>query len=80
MLKVHSFTIAYPENAGLEQTAEKLAARIEHYHIPKNVRTRTGIRHTAEVEYRTPAAREEAARTAAYLWNLGKVLTGQPLE
>ena len=37
-------------------------------------------RHTAEVEYRTPAAREEAARTAAYLWNLGKVLTGQPLE
>ena len=37
-------------------------------------------RHTAEVEYRTPEGREEAARGAAYLWNLGKVLTGVPGE
>lgn len=37
-------------------------------------------RHTAEVEYRTEEKREEAARQAAYLWNLGKVLTGVPGE
>ena len=37
-------------------------------------------RHTAEVEYRTQAERENAASQAAYLWNLGKVLTGVPGE
>ena len=37
-------------------------------------------RHTAEVEDRTEEKREEAARQAAYLWNLGKVLTGVPGE
>ena len=37
-------------------------------------------RHTAEVEYRSEKDRESAARQAAYLWNVGKVLTGQPLE
>ena len=37
-------------------------------------------RHTAEVEYRSDAGREEAARQAAYLWNIGKVLTGTPGE
>ena len=35
-------------------------------------------RHTAEVEYRSPEGRENAARQAAYLWNIGKVLTGVP--
>ena len=37
-------------------------------------------RHTAEVEYRSPEGRENAARQAAYLWNIGKVLTGVPGE
>ena len=37
-------------------------------------------RHTAEVEYRTESGREEAARQAAWLWNIGKVLTGVPGE
>ena len=37
-------------------------------------------RHTAEVEYRAPAEREDAARRAAYLWNIGKVLTLTPGE
>ena len=29
---------------------------------------------TAHFEYRTPAERDEAARKAAYLWNIGKVV------
>lgn len=37
-------------------------------------------RHTAEVEYRAEKDREAAARQAAYLWNIGKVLTGVPGE
>ena len=37
-------------------------------------------RHTAEVEYRSAEGRENAARQAAYLWNIGKVLTGVPGE
>ena len=37
-------------------------------------------RHTAEVEYRSPEGRENAARQAAFLWNIGKVLTGVPGE
>ena len=37
-------------------------------------------RHTVEVEYRSPDKREEAARQAAYLWNVGKLLTGTPGE
>ena len=37
-------------------------------------------RHTAEVEYRSAEGRESAARQAAYLWNIGKVLTGVPGE
>ena len=37
-------------------------------------------RHTAEVEYRSPEGRENAARQAAYLCNIGKVLTGVPGE
>ena len=37
-------------------------------------------RHTVEVEYRSPDKREEAARQAAYLWNVGTLLTGTPGE
>ena len=50
MLKIHSITIAYPESAGLRPLAEKLAEQMEGYRIPGDVRTRTGIRHTAEVQ------------------------------
>ena len=33
---------------------------------------------TAHVSYKTPEERLEAARQAAYLWNIGKVLTDTP--
>ena len=36
--------------------------------------------HTAEVEYKKPEQREEAAKKAAYLWNIGKVLNSNPNE
>ena len=29
---------------------------------------------TAPIEYKTPADRENAARSAAHLWNIGKVI------
>ena len=29
---------------------------------------------TAQIEYKTPQEREEAARTAARLWNFGKIM------
>ena len=32
--------------------------------------------HTASFEYKTPAERPEAARKAAYLWNIGKAIRG----
>lgn len=31
---------------------------------------------TAHFEFRSPAQREEAARSAAHLWNIGKVVRG----
>ena len=31
---------------------------------------------TAHFEFRTPEQRREAAQTAAYLWNIGKVVRG----
>ena len=31
---------------------------------------------TAHFEYKSPDKREEAARSAAYVWNLGKVVRG----
>lgn len=31
---------------------------------------------TAAFEFKTPAEREQAARTAAHLWNIGKVMRG----
>lgn len=31
--------------------------------------------HTVEVEYRKPEKREEAAESAAHLWNIGKVIS-----
>ena len=31
---------------------------------------------TAHFEYKTPDKRREAARSAAYLWNIGKVVRG----
>ena len=35
---------------------------------------------TAEVEFKTPEARLEAARQAARLWNMGKVIRCDPGE
>ena len=31
---------------------------------------------TAAFEFKTPAEREQAARTAAHLWNIGKIMRG----
>ena len=31
---------------------------------------------TAHAEYKTPAERDEAARRAAHVWNIGKVVRG----
>ena len=31
---------------------------------------------TAAFEFKSPAEREQAARTAAHLWNIGKVMRG----
>lgn len=36
--------------------------------------------HTAEVEYKVPDGRLEAARMAATRWNIGKVLRSDPGE
>ena len=49
MLKLNSVTIVYPESAGLQPLAEKLAAEIKGYRIPGSVRARTGIRRTEEI-------------------------------
>ena len=35
---------------------------------------------TAEIEYKTPEARLEAAKQAAHLWNMGKVIPCSPGE
>ncbi len=35
---------------------------------------------TAAFEFRTPAEREEAARQAAHMWNIGKVIRANPNE
>ena len=35
---------------------------------------------TAPIEYKTPDKRLEAAQTAAYLWNLGKIIRPTPGE
>ena len=35
---------------------------------------------TAAFEYRTPDTREKAARDAAHMWNIGKVLRSNPNE
>ena len=35
---------------------------------------------TAPIEYKTPAERLEAARQAAHLWNIGKVIRADPGE
>lgn len=35
---------------------------------------------TAEIEYKTPEARLEAAKQAAHLWNMGKVIPCSPAE
>lgn len=32
--------------------------------------------HTAQIEFKTPAEREEAARMSALLWNHGKIVRG----
>ena len=34
--------------------------------------------HTVHIEYRTPADRPDSVRSAAHLWNIGKVLTDTP--
>ncbi len=36
--------------------------------------------HTAEVSYRTPEERMEAAKSAAHRWNIGKVISSEPGE
>lgn len=36
--------------------------------------------HTAEIEYHSEDDREESARQAAYLWNIGKVINSNPNE
>ena len=36
--------------------------------------------HTADFPYKTERERAEAARTAAHLWNIGKVLRGNSNE
>jgi len=35
---------------------------------------------TAEVEFKNQAEKENAARTAADIWNMGKVVSGNPGE
>jgi len=35
---------------------------------------------TAEIEFTSEQQRPEAAKQAAYLWNIGKVLSGNPGE
>ena len=35
---------------------------------------------TAEIEYKTPEARLDAAKQAAHLWNMGKVIPCSPGE
>lgn len=36
--------------------------------------------HTVEVSYESDADRESAAKKAAYLWNLGKIISSAPGE
>ena len=36
--------------------------------------------HTATVDYRTPEERPDAAKRAATLWNIGKVITSRPSD
>ena len=36
--------------------------------------------HTATVDYRTPEERMNAAKRAAMLWNIGKVVTSSPSD
>ena len=36
--------------------------------------------HTAEIPYASDDARAEAAKSAAHLWNIGKVLRSDPRE
>ena len=50
MLKLHSVTIAFPESSRLTRLAGKLAAQLESYRVPGDVRSRIGIRHIREVE------------------------------
>ena len=35
---------------------------------------------TGHFEYKTPADREEAARKAAQIWNIGKIVRANPAE
>ena len=35
---------------------------------------------TAHFEYKSPSRREEAARAAAQIWNIGKVVRANPAE
>ena len=50
MLNLHQITIAYPDTADLRKLTEQLAAHLEHYHIPKQVRTGTGIQQLSDVK------------------------------
>ena len=36
--------------------------------------------HTVEIEFKSEEGREEAAKKAAYLWNIGKIICGNPNE
>ena len=50
MLNLHQITIAYPDTADLRKLAEQLVAHLQHYHIPKQVRTGTGIQQLSDVK------------------------------
>lgn len=50
MKQLHQISIIYPDTPELRSLADTLAAQMEHFHIPGEVRSRTGICHLEDVK------------------------------